>query len=133
MDDINKEDIDKIYELDEELQSLRTDIKAMQSQAIAKHGDREHEIERGGEEVTVTEEELWNELKDPNATSEGKKQAKEVLKQEHGTLFEKMNEEKELAKAIEKQFTEVFGFSQRSMTPGRMLRVVETFVDYYTD
>jgi len=130
---MDKLDLEKIYELEDELRELQTEVKAMASQVKAKHGEEEHEVERQGETVTLTEEDLWNELQDPTATEEGKKQAREILKEEHETLFEKLEEEQELSKAVNKQFTETFGFSFKSISPARLTKIIEEFVDYFLD
>lgn len=128
--DVKKEDIEQIKKLEEELHQVRTDLKAMVSQAKAKEGDNTIELERGGEEVEVTEKDLWNELKDPTATPDGRKQAREVLEERHSKIFEKLDEEEELSKAVNKKFTETFEFPFQKITPARFLRVVEAFVDY---
>lgn len=130
---MDKLDLDKIYELEDDLRELQTEITAMASQVQAKHGDKEHEVERQGETVTLTEEDLWGELQDPTATQEGKKQAREILEQEHEELFNKLEEKKELSEAINKKFTETFGFSFKSISPARLTKIIEEFVDYFLE
>jgi len=133
MDKLDTDKIEKLERLEDELQQVKQNERAMFTQAKAKHGDKTLEIERDGEKVEVTENDLWNELQDPTATDEGKQQAKEILKDRHAGVFDKMEQEKELAKEISETFTEVFGFNFKQISPARFLKIVRVFTEYYLD
>lgn len=131
--DVKEEDLEKIKELEEKKQEVQQEVTAMVSQAKAKHGEEELEIERDGEMVTVTQNDLWEEISDPHATMSGREQAKDKLKEEHPGLFEKMEKENEIAETLAKKFQQTFGFSFKRMTPGRYVKMTEALVEYFTD
>lgn len=133
VDEETMEGLEELEELEEELRAVRRDALAMQTQAKAKDGEEELEMERNGQTITVTEADLWDELKDKEAPPAAKKQAKELLKERHEGVFDKLVEERELSEAVASKWQEIFGFPFSKMSPGRFAKTVQAFVKYYQE
>jgi uncharacterized protein YaaN involved in tellurite resistance len=122
---INKKAISKLKKLEKELEELKSTASDLLAGAKTTK-EAEHEIERDGEKITVTEKDLWEEV-----FRLGKNcQAGELLQKEYPQVFEAYEKQEAKAKEIDELFVKEFGFQFAKITPSRLIKFVEAIIDY---
>jgi len=122
---INKKAISKLKKFEKESDELKATASDLLAGAKETQ-EAEHDIEREGKKITVTEKDLWEEV-----FRLGQKcQAGEILQKEYPQVFEAYEKQAAKTKEIDEFFITEFGFQFRQITPSRLIKFVEAIIDY---
>jgi len=129
---IKKSAVKKVYKMDQELQMLLETESDLYKKAMD-NKKREHKVKRGEEEVTITEGELFEELRACSQMGVDAKVAREKLAEIYPDLFKVVEKREKKNKELNEYILTHFGFDPRQMTIASYLKMTEAVLDYKID
>lgn len=123
---MNKEDLKKVHEITGKLDEQEEKASELKRTAQDRDGDKEHTFERDGDEITITEKTMWQEVYSTGSTNID---SAEILKEEHPEVFEAYEKQAEIAQELQDHCQEAFGVDYRRMRLSDYIKIVEDIVD----